>query len=621
MANLGREAVSTHDMPETSALIELRRQLPRAWQRRAYTVLGPIADRLLGIRTINETFRRVESGVTTASFFERALRALQVGYEFAEAQLSNVPREGPLIVISNHPFGAIDGIVAGAFLTSLREDVRILGNYLLGQIPSIRPWLLAVDPFERPDARQTNRAPMKAALRHLKTGGCLLTFPSGTVSHWQWDLQRVADPPWPATVAKLVGRTGSPVLPLFFEGRNSWLFQCAGWVGAQARLVLLPRECARRRGSTVHLHIGKPVLAAQVQGFNDPAEATEFLRLRCYLLGQQQEVGPLRRVSFPPTPPRQANAASQAIAEPVPAKLLRAEIERLPEDRRLAGHQDLSVYLVRATEAPAVLEEIGRLREETFRAVGEGTGRPADLDRFDLHYWHLLLWDEAQSRIAGAYRIGKTDEILQQRGLSGLYTSTLFRFGQPLLDKMGPALEMGRSFIVSEYQRKKASLALLWRGIGALCVREPRYATLFGPVSISQEYQAISRDLMVKFLSANRFDTALGALVRARKPHKGLRGLRDLGPGEYIDLCRDLDEVSALISEIEHDGKGVPTLLRHYLKLNGQLLAFNVDPAFGHCLDGLIVVDLRTSDRRLLVNYLGKEGLQSFLEYHRVDDE
>lgn len=602
-------------MGNAETLVDLRRQLPRQWQRSAYAVFGGALDRLLGVQALNEAHRAIEADRQSPDFFSRALRALRVSYEFSEASLGHIPASGPLIVVSNHPLGALDGIVAGAVLTRIRTDTKLMGNYLLGRVPGLRPWLLSVDPFERPEARAANHMPLKQAIRHLREGGCLVTFPSGTVSHWQWDQRRVTDPAWSTTIARLARKAEAPVLPLFFEGRNSCLFQMAGAFGPSARLVMLPREMARRRGTTLKLRIGRPITPAQFSEFPDPDSLTEFLRMRCHLLAQQVETGPRHRVSFPP-PVKPERERRAPVSPSTPTQLLRAEIEALPPERRLASHGEIGVFLAHATEAPSVLAEIGRLRELTFREVGEGTGQPSDLDRFDLHYGHLFLWDAAAERIAGAYRIGRTDEIVGQFGLGGLYTSTLFRFRQPLLDKLGPALEMGRSFIVPEYQRKKASLALLWRGIGAYVVQNPRYATLFGPVSISQEYQAISRDLMVKFLSANRFDSALGALVRARRPHRGLRGLRDLGPGEYIDLCRDLDDVSALISEIEHDGKGVPTLLRHYLKLNGQLLAFNVDPSFGHCLDGLIVVDLRQADRRLLTNYMGAEGLETFLAAH-----
>ena len=259
-----------------------------------------------------------------------------------------------------------------------------------------------------------------------------------------------------------------------------------------------------------------------------------------------------------------------------------------------------------ARQIPATLREIGRLREVTFRAVGEGTGRALDLDDFDQRYLHLFMWNRAKKELVGSYRIGLVNRIIAAHGVGGLYTSSLFKFKAGFLDRLGPALELGRSFIRAEYQRKPTSLALLWRGIGELLVRNPRYKVLFGPVSISRDYQSLSKRLMVELLEDQRRDEALAPFVKAKNPPR--ERLHREEREAVAPLVRDVDDLSTLVAEIEEDNKGMPVLLRHYLRLGARLLSFNVDPAFGHCIDGLIVVDLRTTDPKILKRFMGEEG-------------
>ncbi len=275
-----------------------------------------------------------------------------------------------------------------------------------------------------------------------------------------------------------------------------------------------------------------------------------------------------------------------------------------------------------AEQVPLIMLEIARLRELTFREVEEGSGRARDLDSFDTYYRQLFLWDRGE---AGDYRgrlsLVLSDEVLRDLGPSGFYTSTLFKFKPEFFETLNPAIELGRSFIVSEYQRKQASLALIWRGLGRFIALNPRYKTLFGPVSINPEYQALSKDLIVQFLRTHSLTRNLSLLViaQAPAPPKPNCGVRKKSV-EKASTC-DIDDISALISEIETDKKGVPVLLRHYLKLNGRIISFNEDPEFGSCLDGLIIVDLLKSDPRLLKAHMGAEGAEQFLSYHKQVSE
>jgi putative hemolysin len=283
-------------------------------------------------------------------------------------------------------------------------------------------------------------------------------------------------------------------------------------------------------------------------------------------------------------------------------ELLIDEIARLTP---VCGNEEFAVYLAAAEAIPNVLREIGRLRELTFRGAGEGTGNPLDLDRFDPHYLHLFLWSNAAREVAGAYRLGPTAELLPRFGVRGLYSNTLFHFSPELFERTGPALELGRSFIRPEYQKQYAPLLLLWKGITQYVAAHPECAVLFGAVSISNDYSAASRSLLVSLLET-RQDASLAHLVRARRPYRRSHG----SPWQP----RDVGELSGPIADLERDGKAVPILIKQYLKAGGCVLGFNIDPHFSNVVDALMMADLRRAPGPLLERYMGRKGAAAFLE-------
>ncbi|HEV3484166.1 MAG TPA: GNAT family N-acyltransferase, partial [Vicinamibacterales bacterium] len=325
---------------------------------------------------------------------------------------------------------------------------------------------------------------------------------------------------------------------------------------------------------------------------DDAESATIWLRDRVYAL--RGGATPIRT----PSP----------IASAVNPHAMEMEIAALPPDAHLLASGDLDVYCTEAAQMPSVLEEIGRLREVTFRAVGEGTGNPTDVDRFDRHYLHLFVWNRARREIAGAYRIGRTDVIVAQHGIKGLYTSTLFRFDARLISALSPALELGRSFVRAEYQRHSNALLLLWKAIGRFVVRSSRYAVLFGAVSISRHYADTSRQLMLAFLQQHREDVRLARLVSPLHPPQRM----PLPAHLAAQPLQDAAAADALVARIQADGQGMPVLLRQYLRLDARLLGFNVDPQFGDALDALMAVDLRRVEPAILRRYLGRDGAAIF---------
>jgi len=331
--------------------------------------------------------------------------------------------------------------------------------------------------------------------------------------------------------------------------------------------------------------------------------------------GLRQMLAGFGRAGHPLGEPSQV----QPIAPAVPRALLKAEVEALPEEQHLVASGNFSVQYARAAQIPWCLQEIGRLRELSFRAAGEGMGRASDIDLYDAYYLHLFVWDAQTEMIVGAYRMGLADEILERYGRQGLYTQSLFKYGSRLLEILNPAMELGRSFVRTEYQRSFASLMLLWRGIARFVLRSPQYAVLFGPVSISNNYAALSRQLMVEFLSANNVAPGLARHVKPRRPFR--RGRPSVWDETDFASVKDIGDLSRLVSRVESDNKGIPILLKQYLKLGGRLLGFSTDEQFSDAVDGLVVVDLRASDPRALARYMGEEGVVAFLAYHGTEPE
>lgn len=576
-------------------------------------------ERLLGISDVNQIYADVhetlEDSENDPGFFAKTLRVMGVQFELDRADFEQIPKNGPLIVVANHPFGGIDGVVLGALLKSARADSKLMGNYLLANMEGIRGGIIEVNPFGDGAATSANLRCMRQAIRFLKEGGCLGAFPSGEVSSLHLRCGGVVDPPWSPHLVHLAIKSGAPVLPIYFEGQNSICFQTVGLVHPRLRTLLLAKEFSRARGRSIKIRLGSLVDAKRLAEFTDKEAATEYLRLKTYSQKDQPERSGRKHLRLP-FRSASTGQALEPLAAPQSASLMAIEIDGLPATCRLVQHGDFDVYCAPADLMPTVLKEIGRLREETFRAVKEGTGQATDLDQFDQHYLHLFMWNRVDREIVGAYRMGLADAIVGQFGKKGLYTSTLFRYRSEFLQRLGPAIELGRSFVTIKYQKKHASLSLLWRGIGEYVARNPQYRTLFGPVSITDGYTRISKDLMVHFFREHKFDEALSRQVRPKKAPKSFRMLKGVSLKHIGEAIRSVDSVSAIVSGFEEDKKGVPVLLRHYLKLNGVLLSFNVDPAFSDVIDGLILVDFLKTDSKVLQRYMGKDGYAGLTAFH-----
>ncbi len=571
---------------------------------------GPAIEWLLGIPRMNAIHRRAADMDPALPFADRTLRAMGVSYTVSDEDRAQIPATGPVVVVANHPFGGVEGVILLSLLRSVRADARCMANFLLGGIPEMRDLFILVDPFGASGAASRNIRPMKESLRWLQNGGMLGIFPAGEVSSFDLHSGLIRDPAWDYKTAALVRRTQATVLTIFVHGHNDAIFQAAGVIHPRLRTLLLPRQLANKQGCEVKLRIGTPIPWKDLSCFASDEKLIRYLRLRTYLLAERESH---RRRPFFVRLPRAL--PSDPVCAPAPVETYAREIAALPPEQKMVESGDMEVYVALARQAPALMREIGRLRELTFRAVGEGTGEALDVDRFDKYYWHLFMWNKARQEVVGGYRLGMTDRIVEDYGVKGLYTRTIFRFDERFLNRIQPAIELGRSFIRPEYQRAYTSLLLLWKGISAFIGKNPRYRILFGPVSITNEYREASRNMILESLRRVRMSSDLADLVKPRRPPRPPRNA-EWTQLEYRDFFDDMEQVSGLVEDVEPDHKGMPVLLRQYLKLGGRLVAFNVDPEFSFVVDGLILVDLKSTDPKALRRYMGNEVAESYLRYH-----
>ncbi len=551
-------------------------------------------------------------------FSDRVLMGMNVEVSVSDEDRKKIPTEGAVIVVANHPFGGLEGVVLMSLLDSVRPDYKVMANFFLCMIPELRDRFIPVDPFGTDSAVKKNVKPLLDTMRWLKAGHILGVFPSGEVSSVDLKSGRVRDPVWSESVAALARKSGATVVPLFFSGHNPAYFQLAGLVHPRLRTVMLPSMMARQRHSTIEVSIGAPIPPSEMSKYKTDRELIDYFRVRAYSLEGRKNVK--RRFA---NPLRRKRTAASVMKEPVisetPREDIEAEINSLPPEAFLFSGGDLNVYLCTLEPESAIMRELGRLREITFRGAGEGTGRATDIDIFDQHYLHLFLWNTKKNEIVGAYRLGLADEIQKKFGVSGLYSHTLFKFDDRLLSKFQPAIELGRSFVRPEYQRAFAPLLFLWKGIGTFIARNPRYTKLFGPVSITADYMDSSRNLLLRSLMLSNFSNELARFVKPRRPLGASRRKDEWRNPAFNSIVSNVDDVSTIIQDIEKDHKGIPILLRQYLKLGGKILAFNLDTDFSDVVDGLILIDVRSMDSRVRARYMGEEADAAFRNYHGLD--
>ena len=565
----------------------LHDKFPRLAEGRARSLVQPVVALLRRIaceERINGALR--DAGQSTGlGFVERVLEQLQVSYSVANTDRENIPVEGRVVIVANHPLGALDALALIHLVGSVRRDVKVLANDVLLQLGPLAPLLLPLPVF----GAGSSLGGVREAYRALEREQALIVFPSGEVSRMR--ANGVRDAGWSAGFARLALKTSAPVLPVHIEARNSPMFYGLSMLARPLASLLLAREMFSAARTRIGFQVGELVPAAVLAGLaRDPAQIARNMRRHVYRL-------PRRRPAAFPT--------STAVAHPEsPLAVRRALHAGEPLGQTRDGKQ---IFLLDArTDCPA-LREIGRLRELTFRRVGEGTGARRDLDRHDPYYRHLVLWDDHALAIAGAYRLGEADTILSERGIGGLYSASLFDFAPAALPLLSHSVELGRSFVPLAYQGSR-SLDLLWQGIGAYLLARPQITHLFGPVSLSAALPLEAREWIVHYhahyFGSHRLraqDTGArcigerDGLVRARNPFVISAEVGRDAQAAWSGRSSD-EGLAELRGRLGALGARLPVLYRQYADLcepaGVHFMAFGVDPAFGGCVDGLVRLDL-----------------------------
>lgn len=560
--------------------------------------LAALLMEVMKINQVNKLFADAQPK-QGPEFVDAILKGCGVDIEFDERELKNIPQTGSFIAIANHPYGGIEGMVLLKILCMARPDSKIMANFLLKKIPNLSDYFVAVNPFENIE-HSSSISGLKTTMELLANGTPIGIFPAGEVSTFKPDKQQITDRMWHPVVGKLIAKAKVPVVPIYFHGNNGLLFNLLSMIHPALRTAKLPSELFNKQGHTIRLRIGKPINVEDIPEYTNTSQLLNFLRAKTYALGTGLEE---EKKIFNPRNLFKIRKEPAPIAPEISTAVLEKEVEPLRENYRIWVEKNYEVFITPTSSIPNIIREIGRLREVTFREVGEGTNKSTDLDEYDIYYHHLFIWDTEARRIVGAYRIGLGDEIFYSMGKKGFYITELFKIKEQFTPVLRKSLELGRSFIRKEYQQKPLPLFLLWKGILKYLIDNPRYRYLIGPVSISNTFSKFSKSLIVDYINRNHFDDEMAQYVRPRKKFKVDFSSVDtdlLMSGE--DSFKGLDN---LISEVETGTMKVPVLLRQYIALNAKIICFNIDPKFADCLDGFLVLDLRKVPQDIL-DKLGK---------------
>ncbi|MEN7551462.1 GNAT family N-acyltransferase [Rapidithrix thailandica] len=543
---------------------------------------------LMKVLRINK-INKIYSGIryeTDLEFLENALKDFQVRYEFSPEETENLPQEGAFITVSNHPYGLADGMILLRILLEKRPDFKVMANYLLEQLEQIRPHAISVNPFETMGNQGISLAGIRRSFEHLQQGCPLGIFPAGEVSTLQKDAGVVADKVWEASILKFIAKAKVPVVPIYFEGYNSKIFHWLGKIHPTLRTAKLPSELLNKKDQITKVRIGKAISVKEQAQWEDPEKLGRYLRAKTYALGSGINVKKFFRSNF------KFPAKPQPVAEALATDLVEINVDYIREKCLVHTHGDFEVFIAHSQDIPHILQEIGRLREVTFREVGEGTNNPIDLDEYDLYYYHLFIWHKTESKIVGAYRMGKGREIFDQYGVKGLYIRSLFKVKEAFHPVLKQSIELGRSFIIKEYQQKPMPLFLLWKGILYFLLRNPQYKYLIGPVSISNSFSNMSKHLIIAFIKKHFYDYEKAQLIQPKKEFevKGSNVDVDILLEKFQDNFEELDK---FIQDIEPNRYRLPVLLKKYIKQNARIIGFNIDPMFNDSLDGLILLDVK----------------------------
>ncbi len=543
----------------------------------------PIMD-ILGISDLNEVYGKFEE-LHGVEFIDAVLKEFKVTFDYYEDELKRIPKEGPFVTVSNHPLGGIDGIILIKLISQVRPDYKVMANFLLQKVEPLKDFFVPVNPFDNKDLRSSFTG-IKDSMEHVKNGHALGIFPAGEVSTYKFEEGKISDKPWEEGAIRMIQKLEVPVIPVYFKARNSAFFYLLSALHPNLRTAKLPSELRQQKSKSIRIRIGRSISVKEQKGYKTVEHYGAFLRQRTYLL--RQALSPEKKLFSLKRPEK-----PRPIIAPVALESMEAELAALRSgDAFLFEQKNYEVFIASSKMIPNLLTEIGRLREVTFRKVGEGTNLPLDLDTYDYHYQHLILWDKEAQQLAGAYRLGIGSDIYQRYGVKGFYVTTLFKVDDYMSHVFSRSLEMGRAFITPEQQLKPLPLFLLWRGITMVLQRHPELEYITGCASISNKFSKFSKSLMVEYLTRHHGDPEMREHIRPRKAFK-VKLKEEHKEVVFESSDDDLNKFDRLIEELEPGNMRFPILIKKYIKQNARIVCFNVDPLFNDSLDGFMYIRIQ----------------------------
>lgn len=550
-------------------------------------------DRLLGIKKMDKLYRQHEmQGLSKEDFCDRLIEILELDIQGAKELQSKIPRAGPVVIASNHPFGGIEGVILARLISEVRPDLKVLANKGLGIFKEISDYFIFTNPLSANDPK--NGPSLRYCVKHVQSQGALLIFPAGKVSYYQKAKSGISEHIWNKLVGRLVSIENCQFVPVFVNGQNSANFYRIEKIYFKLRMLFLGRELLNKTGAKIIINTGNAIQQKQFDKQLNHSDKAMLCRALSYAQDNRW------RYQWP------ADTVTEhlPIIDEITPEHLISEIKALSNEQLLLENKEYSVYFGYQSQLPLVVQEIARLREIVFRMHNEGSGQPLDTDEFDATYTHLFIVKNIDHKIVGAYRMGLTDKLTEKKGPAGLYLQKMFNFKPGFVNQQGPCMEMGRSFLTPEMQGSYQGLLLLWKGIGRFAAKFPQYRTLYGTVSISKLYDPRS----VKLIEQGLVDAQSSSQVDPVNPFEFTSHL------EIDELAQGLDQgvrlqeqLTAFLRSIEDDGKDIPVLARQYLKMGAKFHALGIDKSFNHTPGLLLSVHFPSAPEKLLKLYVGED--------------
>jgi putative hemolysin len=576
------------------------------------TIIADTLLHLLKFNTLNQVYSELHDK-GPIHLIDSLFEKLDIKFEIPEEDLKSIPASGPFIIVSNHPYRGIDSMFLYKIVSAKRPDFKIMASHILQEIEPLKDMIIAVKTNETAASNKSSLSGLKEAITHIRSGNSIGIFPTGEDAGLIEVSKVILDKEWQLASLKFIKNAEVPVIPVYFHGTNSRISYITGQIPSLNRSVRLPSEILHRKNKIVQVRIGSQVTLKEQNQFTDIARYGRYLRARTYSLGSALEI----KKFFVPRH-RMKKLKAEPVADAVHPGLLTEEYSRVKPDFELFSTKNYSVVCAPTNKIPLIFSEIGRLRELTFRSVGEGTNKSTDIDEYDFYFNHLFIWDTAEKKIVGAYRIGRGDEIMSVYGIKGFYINSLFRIKKSFSSHLNQSLELGRSFITIDYQKKAIPLFLLWKGIMVFLLRNKEYRYLIGPVSISNDFSKYSKSLIVEFIMKYFTDEKLSAGII---PRKKFIAKADKAADRNIIIEtseHDINKIEKIIMDVE-PGYRLPVLLKRYLEINGKIIGFNIDPKFNYCLDGLLILDLFNTPPEIIRGLARELNDDSILERFREE--